>query len=69
MTKLTSADYPIALSLDLEYWWCSELLRDEILEEKKDIILKASSLVLNLLDKYDTRATFFVLGSVAEKYP
>lgn len=25
--------------------------------------------VLNLLDKYDTKATFFILGVVAEKYP
>jgi polysaccharide deacetylase family protein (PEP-CTERM system associated) len=69
MTKLTSADYPIALSLDLEYWWCSEFLRDVSITEKKEILREASSLVLNLLDKYDTRATFFVLGSVAEKYP
>jgi len=62
-------NYPVALSFDLEYWWCSELLKDVYLEEKKEIIHEAALLVLNSLDKQNLKSTFFVLGSVAEKYP
>ncbi|MBN1274038.1 MAG: DUF3473 domain-containing protein [Candidatus Aminicenantes bacterium] len=61
--------YPIALSFDLEYWWCSELLKEIPLYGQREIIAEASEMVLDLLDTYDTRATFFVLGEVAEKYP
>lgn len=69
MASQSRRNYPIALSFDLEYWWCSELLRDVHLEEKKEIIEEATLLVLNLLDKHNRKSTFFVLGSVAKKYP
>ena len=68
MDSQSGQKYPIALSFDLEYWWCSELLKDVHLEEKKEIIQEATTHVLNLLDKHHRKSTFFVLGSVAERY-
>lgn len=58
-----------ALSIDLEYWWSSEFLKKYLPEEKEDLIIESLEPVLSLLEKYNTNATFFVLGMVAEKYP
>ena len=58
-----------ALSIDLECWWCNEFLTKYLPEDKDDLILESLNPLLNVLDKYDTKATFFVLGVVAEKYP
>ena len=64
-----------ALSIDLEYWYNPELVRDYYhlhhLENKdnQDQIVEAVTPLLNLLNKYNTRATFFVLGVVAEEHP
>lgn len=58
-----------ALSIDLEYWWSIELLKNRIPEEKDDLIVESVDPLLDLLDQYDVCATFFVLGMVAEKYP
>jgi len=64
-----------ALSFDIEDWFhipgiphverrgewdkFSEL---SVVEEK-------THLILNILDEYDTKATFFILGWIAQKYP
>ena len=60
-----------ALSIDLEYWYSAELVRKKTSE--KDIYpkdLECSVLpLLELLDKYHTKATFFILGAVAEEQP
>ena len=61
--------HPIALSFDLEYWWCSELLNIDSLSHKPEIITEATHLILDLLDRHQTKSTFFILGSVAEKHP
>lgn len=58
-----------ALSIDLENWWCHPFLEGYLPEYKEDQIVESSSLILNLLDKYDVKATFFVLGKVAESHP
>ncbi|MCD6572939.1 MAG: polysaccharide deacetylase family protein [Thermoplasmata archaeon] len=61
-----------ALSIDLEYWWCSEFLKKYLPEDKNeldDLIFDSLYPLLELLDKHNTKATFFVLGMVAEKYP
>jgi polysaccharide deacetylase family protein (PEP-CTERM system associated) len=60
-----------ALSIDLEYWYSAELVRKKTSE--KDIYLndlECSVLpLLELLDMYHTKATFFILGAVAEEQP
>jgi len=58
-----------ALSIDLEYWWCSEFLKRYLPEKREDLIIESLNPLLSLLDEYNTKATFFVLGTVAEKYP
>jgi peptidoglycan-N-acetylglucosamine deacetylase len=57
------------LSIDLECWWCNEFLTKYLPDEREDFIYESLVPLLNLLDKHNTKATFFVLGVVAEKYP
>lgn len=58
-----------ALSIDLENWWCNEFLTDYLPLNKECQIAESLTPLLELLDKYDTQATFFVLGEVAEVHP
>jgi len=58
-----------ALSVDLENWDTSEFLGGYLPEDKEDQVVEAVTPILNLLAKYDTKATFFVLGTVAEAHP
>jgi len=69
MRSIKAGVHPIALSFDLEYWWCSELLNGENLGYKPEILTPATQMVLELLDKHQIKATFFILGVVAEKHP
>ncbi len=57
-----------ALSIDLEYWYSAELVKRFVPEKKEDQVIEAIMPLLSLLDKYDIKATFFVLGTLAEKY-
>jgi peptidoglycan-N-acetylglucosamine deacetylase len=62
----------IILTFDLEFWYNSGFLEKYVSEEKKlpgDYIMESVTPVLDLLKKHGHRATFFVLGQVAEKYP
>lgn len=58
-----------ALCIDLEYWWCSEFLTKYLPEEREDQIVESVIPILELLDRYKTKASFFILGAVAERYP
>jgi len=58
-----------ALSIDLEYWYSAELVREHAPTQKEDQIVEATMPIVNLLDRYKTEATFFVLGKVAEQHP
>jgi peptidoglycan-N-acetylglucosamine deacetylase len=58
-----------ALTFDLEYWWDAEFIKPYVSEKKDDCISESVNAVLVVLNKYHTKATFFVQGSVAEKYP
>lgn len=58
-----------ALTIDLEPWYASEFLTKYLPEEKDDQIEEAVRPILDLLDRYKTKATFFVLGIVAERHP
>ncbi|WP_435361558.1 polysaccharide deacetylase family protein [Haloarchaeobius sp. DFWS5] len=57
-----------ALSFDVEHWHSATLLADEV-SEPVDRIEESVTKVLDLLDRHDVRATFFVVGRVAEAYP
>lgn len=58
-----------ALSIDIECWYSNEFLTKYINKNLKCQIIEVSYDLLELLDKYNTKATFFVLGCIAEKYP
>lgn len=62
-----------ALTIDLEFWHSPELVRSFVTEEGDghtyDLISEMTIPVLDVLDEQNVKATFFVLGLVAEKYP
>ena len=58
-----------ALVIDLENWHCIELLRNSLRGNPIDQIPESTQPILDLLNKYDVKATFAVLGSVAEQHP
>ncbi len=62
----------IILTFDLEFWYNSGFLKKYVSENDKrsrDYITQSTMPILDLLKKFNHRATFFVLGQVAEKYP
>jgi len=56
------------ISFDLEHWYDSEFIKIKE-KNKKDFILKSLKIIVSLLDKHKTKASFFVTGEVLEKYP
>jgi peptidoglycan-N-acetylglucosamine deacetylase len=57
-----------ALTVDLEDWYHPELVRSHVHDFRPQISESANQ-ILTLLDKYNVKATFFVLGDVARKNP
>ncbi|MCD4847108.1 MAG: polysaccharide deacetylase family protein [Candidatus Aegiribacteria sp.] len=58
-----------AFTVDVEEWYHGIPLKSEregSFEERLDLGLDR---IISILDRYDTRATFFWLGSLAEKHP
>ena len=58
-----------ALVVDLEFWYSPEFVRHHLPEQKDDQLPESVIPLLDLLDRYETKATFAVLGTVAERYP
>ena len=58
-----------ALVVDLEHWYSSEFLTDYLPAEPIDQVRESVLPILGLLDKYNVKATFAVLGSVGERHP
>ena len=56
------------LTFDLEHWHTATLIRDEV-SDPADHIERSTRIVLDLLEAHNVRATFFVVGQVAEEYP
>ena len=63
----------IIMSVDVESWVHRPVFNIPLSEQTKELdgghILKSSRIILELFRKYRTKATFFVLGTVAEWYP
>lgn len=63
------------LTVDLEDWFQSSLELFDGIRDREGIVrptgrvVKNAQMLLSILEKYDTRATFFVLGMVAESFP
>jgi polysaccharide deacetylase family protein (PEP-CTERM system associated) len=62
-----------ALSIDLEDWFCANNLCNVIPKEKWDEqelrVVHNTKRLLDLFEKYNIKATFFVLGWIAERVP
>jgi polysaccharide deacetylase family protein (PEP-CTERM system associated) len=58
-----------ALSIDLEDWFHPELIKRSLVGTPKSQVLRSTEPILQLLDQYRVRATFFVLGDVARVHP
>lgn len=62
-----------ALSIDLEDWFCVKNLAQAIKRDdwdKCDLRVRANTTrILDLLDQHNVRATFFILGWVADRAP
>ncbi|MDI6765119.1 MAG: polysaccharide deacetylase family protein [Thermodesulfobacteriota bacterium] len=56
-----------ALAIDTEEWFHSELLGGQ--RPPFFQVPEATQQVLNLLDRYQTKGTFFIVGEVAERHP
>lgn len=65
----SSRTMDLALVIDLECWYHSEYLEPYLPARLDDHMPQSVLPMLDLLDRYDTRATFAVLGAVAERYP
>jgi polysaccharide deacetylase family protein (PEP-CTERM system associated) len=62
-----------AFTIDLEDWFCSHNLKEVIQYEQWDHqvsrVERNTDILLDLLQKNRTKATFFVLGWVADRFP
>lgn len=62
----------IILTFDLEFWYNSEFLKRCVPPDagsRPDYVLESALPLLDLLKKKEAKATFFVLGKLAEKHP
>ena len=61
------------LTVDLEDWFSVEVLKDALPPETWDgqesVVERNTIEVLNLFDRHEVKATFFVLGWIAERHP
>jgi peptidoglycan-N-acetylglucosamine deacetylase len=58
-----------ALVIDVEYWYSPEFLKGYVRGKQIDQLPESILPILELLDKYNTHATFAILGQVAESHP
>lgn len=68
VSALDISSPPNALTFDLEHWHSATLLQSD-LDDPTDHLEESVEIVLDLLDKHDVKATFFVVGEIAEEYP
>jgi len=57
------------LTVDLEDWYHPEYVRKETLPHKSERIQYSLKTTLDLLNRRSIRATFFIVGELAEKHP
>lgn len=61
------------MSVDVESWVHRQIFNIPLSEQTKELdnehVLRSTRIILELFRKYHTKATFFVLGTVAEWYP
>jgi len=68
VTDRTNDPVTNAISFDLEHWHSATLLQPEV-TNPEDCIKDSVNTVLDLLRRNSVRATFFIVGEVADEYP
>lgn len=63
------AGHALAMSVDVEPWWASDLLSADRFSPQDDELPEKVAAILDLLEEHGARATFFVLGREAERFP
>ena len=58
-----------ALSIDLEYWYSAEFVSGYASNTMENQIEKSVVQILDMLDKYDVKATFFAFGVLIKNNP
>ncbi len=62
----------LTLTFDLDFWHSGQFLKKYLPKDKnllEDFVEEPTLPLLDLLEKYNQKATFFVLGQIAQKYP
>lgn len=57
------------LTIDVEEWYAEKIFKGFKPKKDKDYVLESTFPLLDLLEKYNIKATFFVVGTVLQKYP
>lgn len=57
------------ITVDLEDYYCCNLGQNDVTNHKTSTVVKNTEKLLNLFDSHHVKATFFVLGTVAEEHP
>ena len=58
------------IGIDFEDWYHPELVKRNIKDEKHEpVVLKGIDKIIDLLRKYDTSATFFLVGELLYEHP
>jgi polysaccharide deacetylase family protein (PEP-CTERM system associated) len=61
------------MSVDIESWVHRPVFNIPLSEQTKELdnghVLRSTRIILELFEKYETKATFFLVGTVAEWYP
>src|SRR3990172_5309902 len=59
-----------ALAIDVEDWYHPELVRNHVdLTNVDGRVWESVPIILDLLIKHEVKATFFILGEVARRFP
>lgn len=70
MTKIQLNNKTHFLSVDLEDWHTSAYLRKYVSNQNVDYRIESTTnTILQMFGDHNVKATFFVLGSIAEKFP
>ena len=64
-----NARLPNVLCVDVEEWYHPEFVRSKSLPNRVSYACKQTRVALNLLREFNVKATFFVVGEIAEESP
>ncbi len=54
-----------ALTIDVEHWWMNDIVYRNVKKNNTELLEKQVKYIVDILDEYNCKATFFILGNVA----